>query len=193
MTRYQFSDLLCKAWFQAMTVENVMAGFCSTGVYRSALLLKPSYDPASLPKKTALKYIPLYSPAKLSPYTRQTVPPTVSFTQEELSRYQLRCEEGFDLTLDEKYDQWLRMYHPEENNSSESAAQRVMCSLHSSGMLSKFLKPPIPIKKPTLNPVQSTRVLTSSENRKLLEEKEMKKQMVQAEKRRRAEQRELRG
>ena len=42
------------------------------------------------------------------------IPPTavVSFSPEEIARFQVCFEEGYDLP-DERYQQWVRMYHPE--------------------------------------------------------------------------------
>ena len=35
----------------------------------------------------------------------------VYFTAEEIARYQVRLEEGYDLP-DQRYEQWVQMYHP---------------------------------------------------------------------------------
>ena len=35
-----------------------------------------------------------------------------SFTNEEKKRFVKRWENGYDLTTDEKYNHWLKRYHP---------------------------------------------------------------------------------
>ena len=61
VTRFQFSSL----FGQAMTPENIMAGFRVTGVYptdRFRILPKESTKPLTLCERTGLKFIPLLTP-----------------------------------------------------------------------------------------------------------------------------------
>ena len=67
----------------------------------------------SLSRKTGLKYIPLYT-HRTSPRT----PQTPSFTDEEICLYQRRYEEGYDLSIDSRYNCWLKMYHPSNHDVS---------------------------------------------------------------------------
>lgn len=123
ITRYQFSALFHRAWARSMTMENVISGFRSTGVFplnRKALASaatpppKPRFDPASLAERTGLQYIPLYSPARRC----QETPQPATFTTEEFSRFQHQFEEGYNLSIDPRYNQWLEMYHPDTDLSS---------------------------------------------------------------------------
>ena len=69
ITRYDFSALFAKAWFESMTAPNVIAGFHTCGVCpfnRNAIPLPESvFKPESLAEDTGLAYIPLYSPAQV--------------------------------------------------------------------------------------------------------------------------------
>lgn len=72
VSRHDFSKLFSKAWFKAMTISNVIAGFRVTGICpfdRSATMKTCSestqvFDPSSLVKRTGLAYIPFYSPLR---------------------------------------------------------------------------------------------------------------------------------
>ena len=71
VTRYEFSALFAKAWSNAMTLPNIVAGFRVTGVCpfnRNAIRLPSEaptkFDPEALVKSTGIKYIPLYSPVR---------------------------------------------------------------------------------------------------------------------------------
>ena len=86
VSRYDFSHLFSEAWMLAMSQKNIRAGFSATGVY----LFNPrkvqdqickenpsAFHPESLPHRTGLAYIPLYSPvcdkrSKYSPYYEQS-------------------------------------------------------------------------------------------------------------------------
>ena len=39
---------------------------------------------------------------------------TQNFAEEEHTKFQLRFEEGYDLTNDKRYNSWKLLYHPEE-------------------------------------------------------------------------------
>ena len=36
------------------------------------------------------------------------------FSEAELKRFSIRYENGYDIKLDERYNTWLRRYHPKE-------------------------------------------------------------------------------
>ena len=46
---------------------------------------------------------------------------TTEFTSEEISKFQHRFEEGFDVP-DARYEHWLQMYHPEAKLSNEGSS-----------------------------------------------------------------------
>ena len=113
VTIYQFSQLLSIAWSQAMTPRTIMSGFKTTGIFplnRYAITV-PGERPrlsntptAILAKKKGISFMPFYSPTHA---TRQP------FTSEEQECFQRRYEEGYDLTDDERYNLWIKAYHPE--------------------------------------------------------------------------------
>ena len=122
VTKFQFSKLFSKAWYAAMTMQNVIAGFRVTGVCPldpdrflvvEDLESERAQRPCSLAEATGLAYIPLYSPA---PQKRRlgTQPQTASFSPEQVVIFQRRYENGYDLDIDPHYNLWLQLEHPEE-------------------------------------------------------------------------------
>ena len=75
VTRLDFNQLFAKAWYKAMTGQNIINSFKVTGVYpfnREVICSAPGIDkrekytlfkPEALAKRTGLAYIPLYSPS----------------------------------------------------------------------------------------------------------------------------------
>lgn len=111
VTIYQFSQLFALAWKQAMTPQNIIAGFRATGVFpvnRNAIVLpgeqpRPFGTPtAVLAERKGINFMPFYSPAR----SRS------QFSEEELECFQRRFEEGYDLTHDDRYNKWLSVKHP---------------------------------------------------------------------------------
>ena len=126
ITRYQFSQLFARAWFKGMTMHNIIEGFRVTGVYPfdRHVVVPRKLERASLAERTGLKFIPLCSPSRKQPDNTSAMVPR--FSPEEIARFQVRFEEGYDLP-DERYWQWVRMYHPEspplrEHDSSSPPA-----------------------------------------------------------------------
>ena len=117
VSRYNFSKLFSAAWMKAMTIANITGGFKTTGVFplnRNAIKL-PESVMEKLPEQSGLKFIPLYSPAN----PKKSVP---DFSEGEMKTFPVRYENGYDLH-DERYDVWLRKYHPEDlslDGSSDS-------------------------------------------------------------------------
>ena len=101
-----------------MTMTNITSGFKVTGVYpvnRDAVHVPgpgSSGPQLSLPEATGLAYIPLYSPAKRSRSLAGSTSIPV-FSEKELCLFQRRFENGYDIDSDDRYNRWLRMYHPE--------------------------------------------------------------------------------
>ena len=97
ITLHQFSKLFGQAWMMGMTMQNIVAGFHTTGVYpfnHSALSPSKDSKEVTFAEKSGSRFIPLYSPAR-----KPGVPPTavVSFSPEEITRFQVHFEEGYDL------------------------------------------------------------------------------------------------
>ena len=127
ITRYQFSDLFRKAWLKGMSLQNIVAGFHTTGVFPfNRSIVSPPKDSRhhldSLAKRTGLKFIPIYSPARHKPAKN----PVVYFSTEEMSRFQVRFKEGYDVP-DERYQKWVAMYHPQ---SASAGCPQLSDSMH---------------------------------------------------------------
>ena len=248
VTRYEFSQLFGRAWIRSITMKNITAGFRTTGIYpfnRYAIIPAPSpaskFDPKSLCTGTKIKFLPLYSPSyKSHPSgnvqlaSPQLVAAPISFSEEEISLFSRRYEEGYDLTHDQRYNLWLKQYHPKCCSSNESSPRKQLsfpdncdnvpdncdtpdnCDngdkiildneapgpgptnppvmpLQKSTIFSKILEQSqLQVQKlPQRVPKSSARVLTSSENIKIIEEKEKKKKAKELLKLERKAQREL--
>ena len=194
ITRYQFSSLFRKAWLKSMSLANIAAGFRVTGIYpvnRNALSpIKEKAD--SLTKETGLSFIPLYSPSSRRPLSpalsyhdlsdiAESVnhdPDDDSFTVEETTLFQTRYENGYDISGDERYEQWLSKYHPNFVRPLE---------FHSASV-AKYLTCPPPVSRaPNSKPKSCGRVLTSAESMKVMEEKQRLKERKDEAKREREE------
>jgi len=118
ITIYQFSMLFTSAFFRAFTPRNITASFRATGVFppnRRAIPI-PGYSQttkdvatptAKVAQRQGIQYLPFYSP----PCSKE-VSQVPSFTAAETERFQVRFEEGYDLTHDERYNLWLQVHHP---------------------------------------------------------------------------------
>ena len=207
ITMFTFCQVFRRAWTQSMTMENVISGFLTTGVYpinKAAVFIKTPVKSrmANLEAKK-IHYLPLYSPS----LSRHTSPVhNTSFTTEEILRFQRCYEEGYDLETDVRYNKWVEMYHPQgtpqpssphfeelfpfsvscspdtSRPEEEKCHGSQSCQLTSVTTLSKFLNEMPNTKVPRKEAKTSARVLTSNENHKMLEEKERKKKEALEEK-----------
>ena len=166
VTKYQFSSIFNKAWTRSMTISNIAAGFRVTGIHplnRHALSSR-TFEAEKLSQETGLSFLPMHSP--ISRPSSKPVPD--EFTEEEISLFERRYEEGYDLAHDAQYNMWLSRYHP------ESAMQPLPLS---SSTVSSFLNyPSPPTRAETFKPKSCGRVLTSAENLVIVKEKERKKE-----------------
>ena len=150
--------------------------------------------------------------------------PLYNFTEEEITLFTQRYEEGYDITHDKRYNYWLKLKDAKDDSKEsgiiangekdisieESVAQESLTPLKD---VSKKLKPSVdvtkngpqllkhsttlskvlsaedlPVVKMAIKPTKtSARVLTSSENLKMLEDKEKKKKEQEEEKRKHKE------
>ena len=204
VTMHSFSSLFAKAWMQSMTIKNIMAGFHTTGIYpldRSKVISALEESVITPPHKTSsLTYLPLLTPL---PSPRKCKVATV-FSNAEIKLYLERYERGYDGN-DERYKAWLGMYHPESvkcDNTACAAASLNESVFHTpkytkkpsiaprepgsavaiakiSGKIEKLFDHPVPPSTlPTKREKESSRVLTSGEALKQLQEKEAKKEAV---------------
>ena len=206
ITRFSFCQIFNHAWTRGMTMHNVITGFRVTGVYpvNREVIVSPSTPhkviPDDLRKKTGVSFVPLYacSPVVSKKVNHSLLDASCTFSADELKHFQQRYEEGYDVECDERYNQWLEMYHPTVHPSSENdPSVDLSCTVTSEEMpadsdtcivtvpstiMSKWIKEQPCIKIPHKEAKTSARILTSEESRKLLEEKERKKQEALAKK-----------
>ena len=158
ITRFEFSALLSEAWFKAMTVKNVRGGFKVTGIYpfdRNAVSL-PEDTPSSpsLSKSANIPFIPLFSPA---PSHRQHgLPKSHCCTEPSTSA------DEQDLSVE----------------SAEHSDEEVCYLTQRGTAISRtiLITPKCPSKLPRKRAKNSGRVLTSVENRQIINEKQEKKE-----------------
>lgn len=199
VTRHSFSELFSNAWLRSMTIKNIISAFRTCGIYpvdRRKILSKLESQPSTqaqseqdLKTKRGLTYLPLLTPA---PVNRKTFSSNPSFTNAEFELYHERFVMGYE-GGDERYKLWLEMYHPDGEegvslNSSvihspvEKRFSKTALALPKDPIEKLFAKPPRLPTLPPLKPKASSRVLTSLENLKLLDEKEKKKKEAQQKK-----------
>lgn len=194
VTRYDFSQLFCKAWMDSMTITNIISGFKVTGIYsvNRHALLDPVDTSSSLSAKTGVAYIPLYSPsigrtrscATCGSEMLSSADPIVGeefsevFRDEEVKLFKKWYEESVEVTDNSRYSAWLARFHP-----MSPAASHVWMRDYQSTAVSTYLSYPSPLYKlPTIQPKSCGRVLTSQENIDMIEEKRLAKEKKQREK-----------
>ena len=99
-----------------------------------------------------------------------------TFTEEEITLFERRYENGYDVVGDSRYREWLCQSHP----------NTTLLMPFTSTSVQKYLDcPPPPAHIQSQKPKSCGRVLTSAENLKIFEEKErLKKQKEDAKKER---------
>ena len=163
--------MFSKAWIQALTPKNVMAGFCTTGIdlfNRNAIEL-PGDTLQKLSEILGISNIPLYSPAKHRI-------PCQDLTTDKEEDAQMLCDKVFDVS---HYACSPEQYRPMTKHTA----------------MSSFLPTPTPTpaKAPVLSKNRCFNVLTSAENLKTIEEKEREKERKAQEKEEHAQKRESKG
>ena len=172
ITRYDFSSLFSEAWYQAMTIRNVTAGFKVSGIYpfnRDIVLDKipkeefTTFKPEAISQNSGLAYIPFYSPA----VKRAPCRASLNSSETDVPSYISELDSSL-----------------EDDNaslcSSSSSIDIDSCVVLAPNLpvrsLSAFLRTPIPPSKlPTKNAKSSGKVLTSLENMRIMEAKEAAK------------------
>ena len=176
-----------------MTIINIISGFRTTGIYPfNRQVFSPPGDEMSLTKENGLAFIPLYSPAsRRTTWLRgkdeahclqveldcandgpDLVEDELDFPEAEISKFEKRYAEGYDLTHDTRYNLWLSRFHPDS-----PVSQKVWLQPLQTTSVSKFLQYPSPPSKiPVFTPKPCGKVLTSTENLALIREKELAKE-----------------
>ena len=219
INRFNFMEIFSLAWIRGMTSSNVIAGFQATGVYplnRKAICVLPAFESEdedegdndsveTIAMRQGLCFIPLYSPEPCRSNHR------LSFSSNELLKFQRRYENGYDLKHDIRYNTWLEIYHPtcispsisthsedslypecviqDNDNYNDSLGSDTTSPV---SVLSEFLTiPKLPLEVTKKQP-GCARVLTSEQNMAMLEEKEQQKQEKEQLKQEKKEQRQKR-
>ena len=233
INRYNFNQLFSRAWSKAMNPSTVISGFRSTGVcpFDKHAIKLPNVDEEEeedlddLSEETGLAFIPLLSPAPRKRHSQVTSPPRFSsplslmyspagmvFTKDEMEHFKLRWDSGYHLKHDQRYNQWVEIYHPDHSMrprrddhesfppfpgySSETPPVAQSSPVSSEGenptsiLSSLLVLPDAPSKIRKEKKGGIARVLTSKENLELLETKEREKREKEEEKKKRKEIRE---
>ena len=207
VTVHCFVSLFAKAWTKSMTMKNIMASFRTTGIFpldrNKVLSLVNSVISTESPvsKPGGLTYLPLLTPM---PSPKQKPASDPNFSDAEIALFIERFQKSYKGN-DDRYNLWLDMYHPasvqldgavtlDSSNfhtpshdhkqlKSKSTATNIAGVAKSRNVFEKlFTLPSPPPKLPTLKEKGSSRVLTSAEGLKLLDEKKKKKEAAEQKK-----------
>ena len=119
-TKFQFSSLLNKAWFQSIQPETIKSGFRKAKIYPfDATAIKPitasqvmvsAKDPTSIDTATQEAVEKL---DESSSSTATSCKENISFTEDQVTLFQKRYDNGYNLYHDDIYVAWLQQEHPE--------------------------------------------------------------------------------
>ena len=187
VNRLDFVQLFAGAWYKAMTISNITAGFSVTGIYpfdhKVAITKPPSgkskFKPTTLAERSGLAYIPFYSP--MQPFKHKSRTDSYSSTK-------LHSTPAPHSSLhhsDNSFDMHMVTPIPVKPATAKSKSNPAESSLSTkqhwhtpqrySTTISKFL--PFPKKAPSKTTLSAGVVLTSKENLKKLEEKGERRQI----------------
>ena len=175
ITRLDFNRLFAKAWYKAMTAQNIINSFKVTGVYpfnREVTCNAPgmerkekyaAFNPEALAKRTGLAYIPLYSPSVKNP--KSQIPSYNNSVTLQLFEYSIVGEPNIT----------------EDSDSGEETADDIFfrrsIPARTATTITEFLKlPEHPSKMSTQHQKSVGCVLTSAEFREEMEKNEKEKQ-----------------
>ena len=117
VTKFQFSSLLHEAWFQSVQLETIRSGFRKVGIYPfDAKAIKPftsSSVTASNEEHSSSDTATQETGDKLnesicssSGISREDS--NISFTEDQVSLFQQRYDNGYNLYHDKMYVSWLQ-------------------------------------------------------------------------------------
>ena len=209
VTRYTFSELFSQAWMQSMNMRNIISGFRCTGIYpvdRSKLMPQDEAN-ASLCGENRV-YVPFLSPSRRKTAVQQCA---TSFDLDEIDsflkeqRIPLQASNSKDMRH-ERREKFQEMYLPRSIVSSSTpsldypyAHTPVSSDKHGGlvgGLAVAVCKPVSVLERVLKMPetpthvsaqtsekeLKTSRVLTSTENLQLLQEKARKKEEKQKKK-----------
>ena len=192
VTKQNLPSIFSKAWYRAMTPKTLSASFSATGVCpfnREAIQVPEETGSTKELDIGVISYLPLYSPAPKR-YTAQNaavsssedelveVPITESkFSPAEEAPFQTRWENGYDLTTDHRYNQWVATKKAKGDEEGKSCIVTAKESKDKSVIQELLRIPEIPsaLKKNSEKSFRSARVLTSEARLQQIKEKERKK------------------
>ena len=120
-----FTELFAKAWLQALTPANIVAGFRSCGIYpfnRNAISFPDDGDSGSsgtIPRNASSH---IATDGDHSVVARTVNLSTSTFTSMQIELFQIRFEEGYTIYNDKDYVSWLELNHPEAAPSNLDTA-----------------------------------------------------------------------
>ena len=180
---YEFSRLFAEAWYDSMTLKNIISGFKVTGVFpvdRFAIKLpedtiKPAFNPEELAVRSGLAYIPLYSPVHSTSTPKQN-----SLKPSRSSTLQSCTKNASSASVDS--DSYLLERSLSEDNLSTGYSNSSYCRV-SRNTLGGVLSTPVPPNKlPNKRLKSCSQVLTSAEFLQKMEEAEESKKVKAREK-----------
>ena len=118
ISKLNFSKLFAEAWLRAVTPANIIAGFRKCGIYpfnRNAIPILEEVQHIDVDAEDELKHDGMDDEPRDNEVEEQ------QFTYDQISLFQRRYEEGFDVFEDQDYVTWLRLNHPEAVPSDHSS------------------------------------------------------------------------
>ena len=119
ISKLNFTELFAKAWLQALTPANIVAGVCSCGIYpfsRNGISFPDDGDSGSSGAN-------LRNPSShnATDGDHSVVASTLNtFTSKQIELFQTRFEEGCNIYNDKDYVAWLELNHPEAAPSNQT-------------------------------------------------------------------------
>ena len=113
VTKYQFSELLSKAWNKTMTPSTICAGFKKSGVF--------PFNPEAIDCGVSVNETHVLGQvvgATIGEVDKEGNREPPVFSAEQQLLFQTRYEEGYDLP-DPDYHQWLTIHHPESVSAEQ--------------------------------------------------------------------------
>ena len=120
ITKFNFNQLFSQAWLKSLTPANLIAGFKTCGVFpfdRNAVKAVPTHEMNTLPSEKSAGNFEKTAEAVAKNMSEELVvtekEDTEIFSAEQEQLFMRRFEEGYDLSTDPVYNQWLKENHPE--------------------------------------------------------------------------------
>ncbi len=119
ISKLNFSKYFAEAWLRALTPSNIIAGFRKCGIQpfnREAIPVPDEQHHSDVDKCDEAE-------ERLEDHSG------LQFTSDQISVFEKRYEEGYDIFVDQDYVAWLRLNHPQVVPSDHSSALRAPTSV----------------------------------------------------------------